>query len=98
MEKVFHVLYWKPTLFYWPPITQTFLACPAAAPGALPSGRGPLNLGGGSRILRAAADRTRTTREWIAANTHQDQGTDYTTANRVIINRLSWLKSRLEKI
>ena len=36
---------------------------------ALSPGRGPLNLGGGSRILRLSRDLTRTTREWMAQDT-----------------------------
>ena len=44
-------------------IAHGFLAWLAPPAAALPSGRGPLKRGGGSRILRAAAERTRTTRE-----------------------------------
>jgi len=36
---------------------------------AFSPGRVPLNLGGGSRILRLSRDLTRTTREWMAQDT-----------------------------
>jgi hypothetical protein len=47
---------------------------PAAAPPGPPvfSGLG-LNLGGGSLILRAVTDLTRTTREWMAAQRNRNQ-------------------------
>jgi len=55
------------------PLYATFLgappAPPAAPPAASPLGRGPPNRLGGSRSLRFLRLRTRTTLEWIAAET-----------------------------
>lgn len=59
-------------------VPHTYFFC-AEAPPFWPSERG-LNRGGGSRIFLASRDRTRTTREWIAADTTPEQLVSFRTA------------------